>query len=462
MSNDRTPRRLGGVMQRTRGALRVLRGDAPAYLVATRHRDSQVDDLIAHDVLDLTLRTGEALLSTGSPVAGVTATMLRVAAAYGLTSIQVDVTFTSITVSVMRDDGEPMTSMRIVRVRAADYSRLAALYELADQIVAGLPLEEALQRLDAIVHAPHPYRRWLVTLALAGMAAGISGLLGAGLPIAAVTALTTAGIDRMLRRLNRWGLPSFFQQAAAAAFVTLIAVGILLAKPLPFDMHLDASLLVGSGITVLLAGLGVVGSVEDAISGHYLTAGARTFEVVLNTVGIVVGVGAVLDIANRLGLDLTKVEDLDLGSVRPTALIPIAAVVAGFWALSSYARWRASLVAAAGGGIAYVIYAALLRDAGVGPAVASAGAALVLGAIADIAGDRTKVPTLVVAMSGVVPFLPGLTTYRGISDFVQGATLTGISELVSAASIGLGLAAGVALGAFVARPLRSEVDRWER
>lgn len=448
-------------MQRTRGALRVLRGDAPAFLVATRHRDSQVDDLVAHDVLDLTLRMGEALLSTGAPVAGVTATMLRAAAAYGLTSVQVDVTFTSITLSVMRDDGEPMTSMRIVKVRAADYSRLASLYELGDQIVAGLSLEEALQRLDDIVHAPHPYRRWFVTLALAGMAAAISGLLGAGLPIAAITALSTAGIDRILRRLNRWGLPSFFQQAAAAAFVTLVAVAIQVAKPLPFDIHLNASLLVGSGITVLLAGLGVVGSAQDAISGHYLTAGARTFEVALNTAGIVVGVGAVLDIAHRYGLEQLSVEGASLAAARPTALIPIAAVVAGFWALSSYARWRASLVAALGGGLAYVIFA-VLRDVGIGLAVASAAAALFIGAVADVAGDRTKVPTLVVSMSGVVPFLPGLTTYRGIAELVEGSTLTGIGDLLTAASIGLGLASGVALGSFVARPLRSEVDRWER
>ncbi|WP_163785765.1 threonine/serine exporter family protein, partial [Proteus mirabilis] len=44
---------------------------------------------------------------------------------------------------------------------------------------------------------------------------------------------------------------------------------------------LPPSLVVGSGIVVLLAGWSLVGSAEDAISGFYVTAGTRAFETVL-------------------------------------------------------------------------------------------------------------------------------------------------------------------------------------
>jgi uncharacterized membrane protein YjjP (DUF1212 family) len=449
--------------ERAHGALRVLRGTTPpAQLVAPRKRDTEADDLVAYDVIDLTLRMGEALISAGSPVAGVTATVLRVAAAYGLTSCQVDITFTSITLSVTRDNGEPVTSMRVVQFRAADYSRLAAIYRLADDAIAGLPLAEALERLDTIIHAPHPYQRWVVTLALAGLAAAVAGLLGGGPEVAVVAACVTAAIDRLQRWLNAWGLPLFFQQAAGAALATGVAVGLAYATPhLPVAASLfKPSLVVASGIVVLLAGLGLVGSVEDAISGHYLTAGARTFEVVLNTVGIVVGVAAVLDISHRGGLVPAVPGAVHL-RVSLVGLIAIAAAISGCWALSSYAGPRAVLVAAAGGGVGYAIYAGC-RDLGIGVTVASGVAALLVGAIADVAGDRFGVPALVVATSGVVPLLPGLGIYRALFALVNGTPQQGITLLLGAVTIGLGLASGVALGAFIARPLRAEADRWER
>ncbi len=58
-----------------------------------------MDDLIAHAALGLALRIGESMLAIGASAADATATVLRVAAAYGLTSCQVDVTFTSLLVS---------------------------------------------------------------------------------------------------------------------------------------------------------------------------------------------------------------------------------------------------------------------------------------------------------------------------------------------------------------------------
>lgn len=448
--------------RRARGALQILRGSSPPpTIVASRYRDTEVDDLVAHDVLDLTMRIGEALLSSGSPVAGVTASMLRVADSYGLTSCQVDITFTSITVSVMRDDGEPVTGMRIVKVRSADYSRLEALHRLTDDIVDGLSLDQALARLDELVHAPHPYRRWLVTVGLSGMAAGVAMLLGGGLWVAGVAALATAGIDRLLRLLNQWDMPSFFQNAAGAAFVTVVAfLAALLPYWLPFDHGaLRPSFVVATGITVLLAGLGLVGAVQDAIEGHYLTAAARNFEVLLQTLAIVIGVGLMLDLISRFG---TLLPIQEVTAQQPSfAFVPVGGFVAAMWALSSYSRWRASFVAAIGGAAAWAIFV-LSRDLGLGASTASGLAALLVGAVADVSANRLKVPRLVIATSGVVPLLPGLSIYQGMYILVNDSPVEGITTLFGAATTGLALAAGVALGGIVARPLRQEVDRWDR
>jgi uncharacterized membrane protein YjjP (DUF1212 family) len=61
-----------------------------------------VDQRTARAVIDLAMRVGETLLSTGASASDVVATVLRLIDAYGLRSVHVDVTFTSISVSYHR------------------------------------------------------------------------------------------------------------------------------------------------------------------------------------------------------------------------------------------------------------------------------------------------------------------------------------------------------------------------
>ena len=51
-----------------------------------------------------------------------------------------------------------------------------------------------------------------------------------------------------------------------------------------------SSLVVAAGIVVLLAGMSLVSAAQDAINGFPVTAGARAFELVTLTIGIVVGI----------------------------------------------------------------------------------------------------------------------------------------------------------------------------
>src|SRR3712207_1773889 len=119
-------------------ARRVIAGSGPPTApFGLRSQPSRVDDLTAHAALGLALRIGETMLAVGASAADVTATVLRVAAAYGLTSCQVDVTFTSLTVSYDRDDAVPLTLMRIVRPRGMDYTRLQGITDLARAVAAG-------------------------------------------------------------------------------------------------------------------------------------------------------------------------------------------------------------------------------------------------------------------------------------------------------------------------------------
>jgi uncharacterized membrane protein YjjB (DUF3815 family) len=95
--------------------------------------------------------------------------------------------------------------------------------------------------------------------------------------------------------------------------------------------------------------------------------------------------------------------------------------------------------------------------------VACAAAAVLLGFCGEALSDRLQVPPLLVAVCGIVPLLPGLAIYRGLFEIVvDGDVEGGTAALVGAAAIGLALAAGVALGEYLGRPLSGKRDRFDR
>lgn len=450
-------------------ALRAV-GAAPAVPVAARATTAGLDPAAVRGVLELGLRLGEAMLSLGAAAADVTSTIQRMVAAFGLAGCQVDLTFTSITASYDPGaPGTPMTVMRVARTRVTDYGRLAEVIGLSTRLMARpvpadeVPavLEAAHGDLDAVLSAPNAYRPAVVTLVLSLMAAGVAVLLGGGVWAAVVAGLTTAAIDRVVRALGGFGLPPFFLQAAGAAVATLVAVLLFVLAPvLPVELAtVPPSLVVASGVVVLLAGLSLVGAADDAISGFPVTANGRVFEVLVLTVGIVVGIGGVLDVARRLGVSLDVVEDYG-DSVPLLVQILSSGVVAGTWALASLARRRAALVATGAGMVAWLVFAGL-RELQVGPAVASAGAALLVGFGAETFAGRLKVPSLVASTCGIVPLLPGLAIYRGLYLVVDDSTSleAGAETLLGAATVGLGLAAGVILGELLAAPVRLAAQR---
>ncbi|WP_372594339.1 threonine/serine exporter ThrE family protein [Actinotalea sp.] len=450
-------------------AHRVI-GTAPLHPVASRARTAGLAPETVHGVLELGLRIGEAMLSLGAAAADVTGTIQRVLGAFGLADCQVDLTFTSITASY--DPGVtdvPMTVMRVARNRTTDYHRLAEVHALARELTGrSIPHEEAAEvletahaRLDDILAAPHSYRAAVVTAVLSLMAAAVAVLLGGTVWVALVAGFSTAMIDRVVRSLGRRGIPPFFLQAAGAGVATAVAVLLFVLVPrLPIELAtIPPSLVVASGIVVLLAGLSLVGAADDAISGFPVTANGRVFEVLVLTVGIVVGIGGVLDVARRLGVTLDVVENAG-DAVSPVVQVLASGVVAGAWAVASYARPRAALVAAVAGMLSWSTFAAL-RELNVGPAVASAGAALLVGFVAESLAVRLKVPSLVASACGIVPLLPGLAIYRGLFLIVDdtGSLGDGAEVLLGAATVGLGLAAGVTLGELLAAPVRLASQR---
>ncbi|HKN98094.1 MAG TPA: threonine/serine exporter family protein, partial [Pseudonocardiaceae bacterium] len=296
------------------------------------------DDATVNQVLDVALRIGEVLMASGAGASDVTATVIAVTSAFGLPHCEVDVIFTSISICCQRgSDLAPVTTHRVVRGRALDYTRLADVERLVRDITGGrTDPASAGTRLRNITEAPHPYPRWLATAAWAVMAAAIAVLIGGDTRVAVIAGLTTAAIDRVGRLLNRRGLPFFFQQLVGGGLATAVTLLMMWLHLLPTGVA--PSLVVAAAITVLLSGLSVVGAVQDAISGFNVTAAGRAVETAMMSAGLVAGVVLALGAAVRFGLPNAPLADtLPQTALRLPAQALGGAVAAACFGLASYA-----------------------------------------------------------------------------------------------------------------------------
>jgi uncharacterized membrane protein YjjP (DUF1212 family) len=413
------------------------------------------DDAVVAEVLDLAVRVGEVLLASGTAAMDTTAQVQYIAATYGLSRCDVDVTYNSITISAHRGPTRPpSTTMRIVHYRSMDFTRLAAV----DRLIRGVRTKMmtptlARETLNKITTAPHPYNRWVATFAWSGMAASIGVLLGGGALVAVVSFLTTMVIDRIGRVLNRAGLPFFFQQVVGGFVAATPAITLYNFQD-QLGVTISPSLVIAAGVTVLLSGLSLVGSVQDAITGAPITASARFFEVLMMTGGIIAGVATSLKIAAIIGSDLPLISNTPPPDITEVPTKVLAGAFASlFYALACYAEKRA-LTAAFLGGFAGALVYLMVQTLATGPIIASAFAATVVGFAGGLMARRALIPPLIVAVAGITPLLPGLSLYRGLYAMLNDQLLLGFSSLLAAFGIGCGLAAGVTLGEWGARTLR--------
>ncbi len=413
--------------------------------------------------LDFCLRVGEMLMSSGAGAADVAATMRSLAAALDVDDPQVDITFTSLSMGVQaRDVATPIVQMRMVHHRELDYEDLTSVDHLVRAVVAGtVELTEARLELARIVASGHARPRWSITLGWGVMGGAMALMLGGNAAVVAVAAVSAVCIDRFQHAMSRNRMPNFYQQIGGGAIATVLAAaGTRLAE---VNVHLDAALVVAASIIMLLAGVGFMGAVQDALSGYYVTGSARGMEAMLATVGIIAGVSGGLAIATVLGIGLPELNtrEFDLASLSTAAVG--AAVGAAAFGWSAYAPKRILAPIGLLAGLAMVA-AQLVEEGGFGRAWSVAVAAFLVGVGSYAISGRLRVPPLITAVSAMVPLLPGLSIYQGLFLLAEegGQRVgAGLLSLFTAVSVAIALAAGVILGEYVAQPVRREARRVE-
>jgi uncharacterized membrane protein YjjP (DUF1212 family) len=395
-------------------------------------------------VLDLTLRIGELLLAGGEGAEDVEAAMFAVCRSYGLDRCEPTVTFTQLSVThqpSLVDD--PVTASRIVRRRVTDYTRLAAVFQLVDDLSdpeTVISLEEAYRRLAEIRRNRHPYPGWVLTASSGLLAGAASTLVGGGVVVFVAAALGAMLGDRLAWVCSGRGLPEFYQFLVAA--MPPAAIGVLLTV---FHVDVEAAAVITGGLFALLPGRALVAGVQDGLTGFYITASARLLEVMYLFVGIVVGVLFVLYFGVKLGAQLNP--DAALSTAERPVLQLVASMLLSLTFAVLLQQERSTVLAVTlNGGVAWSVYGAMHYAGEISPVASTAVAAGLVGLFGQLLSRYRFASALPYTTAAIGPLLPGSATYFGLLAFAQNDVDAGLVSLTKAAALAMAIAIGVNLG----------------
>lgn len=422
-----------------------------------------IDDALAARILDLAVRIGETTLVAGAPASEVTLTIVRVAKAYGLHPVHVDVTYNAITAAHHRAGAaRPITLLRVVHGSAPDHDKLQRLQALVVDVQGGLDLDGAYDRYRTIRRARFRYPPLTVILAQALLAVGVAVMFGVNW-----LGITLAFVGAALAALTQYGMakarvPFFFSQIAGAFVLTLVAAlsPLLQLTGWPPADGIRPSVIVASGIVLMLAGLTVVGAAQDAIDGFALTAMGRILELVTQTLGVVLGILIGLETARVIGMAMPPPsETLPLGPV-PLQFLG-AAVIAVAVAVFNGAGTRIVTISLI---LSVVAWTGFLAASALGFDVAAAsGVGAFLGSVVGVTlAFRLHVPSVAITTAAILPMVPGAAVFRGLLSIVESGEdttvlLNGFTTLTLAATVGIALAVGASLGIYLGQPLRASL-----
>ncbi|RKS09527.1 uncharacterized membrane protein YjjP (DUF1212 family) [Nocardiopsis sp. Huas11] len=402
--------------------------------------------------MDLVLRVGELMLASGEGTEAVSEAMLSLSVAFELPRSEVSVTFTTITLSTHPGgDHPPVTGERVVRRRTLDYFRVNELHTLVQQAALGLlELEDAAARLSQIRRARMPYPNWMIAIGFGLIASSASVMMGGGVIVAAAAFLATVLGDRTSVFLARRGVAEFYQMVAAAGVAATIGVGLLWVSS-ELGLGLQAGAIITGNIMALLPGRPLVSSLQDGISGSYVSSAARLLETFFILGAIVTGVAAVAYTAQRLGvaIDLESLPSAGT-SMDPPVLIGAACIAMAF-AISLAVPPKMLPAIGVLGVMIWVIYAWLRSATDVPPVVGTLAGAVAVGVVGHWLARRTRRPVLPYLVPSIAPLLPGSILYRGLIEITQGTAVFGLLSLVEAVMVALALGAGVNLGGELVR-----------
>ena len=405
----------------------------------------------ARMILDLAVDLGQMMLRAGASSQDVEVSVIATCTAYGLATVEVDLTANSLTVHYTDGMGNIVTVMRVNREDSVHFAKLSAIHALVTEMVDGrIDYERARERLDAIRKQKRPYPEWLVDVSWGALVAGFVNLVGGSYVSSLLGFIIAIANQRFGALLGRTGMPSFFIVVIQALTITVLAMGAA-----TLNLIASPQFLVAAGIVLLLPTMGLISAVQDAITDFPLTASGRAISVALTFAAIVTGIAAGIMIGQLLNLQTIEVTLPSTGTQFLTTLVSLfaALIVAAGGAVGMQASKRYILPASIIGLLAFAVMVACLVG-GLNGILTSFLASTAVGVLARPVALRLGAPAIVLVIPGLYPLLSGLSIFNAAYLIVQPeesvGLATGLSSLFTALTVNAALGVGAVFGTFLA------------
>nr|WP_249399849.1 threonine/serine exporter family protein [Corynebacterium qintianiae] len=408
--------------------------------------------------MNIAARIGSILITNGTTSSDAKASIHTVTSSYGLHYCHIDITVNTMTIHTIIGVNRrtPVSVFRVVNDMSENYHKLQEVDRLIRSIRSGAtPPEVAEKVLDDIEREYIPRRNLRFLAGWAVMGAAIAILLGGDLFMAALggfTAFLIMGINKVLSKND---LPYFFHCVIGGLLATIPAV-IFYNFSAQIGHPIVPSQVIATGIVVLLAGLTLVQSLLDGITGSPVTASARFFQTMLFTGGIVAGVATGITVGEMFGVGLPPLETMLGAPTFSSALARIlgGTVAAAAFAVTCFAEKPAVIVSAATSFAGSAMYYVFLLPLGADRLLATSACAIVVGLAGGLIARFFMINPVITAVAGVTPFLPGSGVYRGMYAIMNEQMVVGLTNLLLAVGTCMALAGGVVLGEWMARRIR--------
>jgi uncharacterized membrane protein YjjP (DUF1212 family) len=361
---------------------------------------------------DLLLQAGRLLLEYNESSGEILRTLTATARSLTDEPCHVSISYRGVAVSLGGDSPTPET-VKELRYNVAVQMRV---HQILDEVRRGtLDAASALASLRRVEAETPRQSRWLAVLLLGGAAASFAQILGADAG-ATLVAGVAAGAGLLARQeLGRRHF-SLLTLPLTAAFIGAVLGGLAIRQ----GWTSSPELVVIVPALMLVPGPHLINGLFDLIDNQVPMSlsrlGLATGILLASALGIVLGVeltDPARDVAGQSAAD---------GHLNLVSDVVLAGIATCGFAVFYNTPWR-QLWMAAPGGMAGHGLRFLALEAGVRPEVAAFLGGLTIGAFSAWMGNRIRSPVAVIAFSGAVTMIPGLSLYRALGGAVQLAGL---------------------------------------
>ena len=391
-------------------------------------------------LLDMATDLGYELAMSGAETFRVEESINRVLSAYGIEA-EVFAIPNYLIVSIVTDDGTPMTRMRRIGAHDNDLDAVEKFNGLSRAFCNRKPDPDSGQQwLQIVRERVSSYSRPMELMGDFLGASGFTLLFGGSVLDSLCGGICGIAVGLISRFLSKQKSNPFFRTNAASFIMAMLAYSMNLA-----GICQNADAVIIGALMLLVPGLLFTNAMRDIIYGDTNSGINRIVQVALTAIAIALGTAVAWSAVSRL-LGTPSSAEAIVYSIPAHCIFAFVGCV-GFSILFNI-HGKGMLLCALGGMLCWAIYLAILRS-GSSDIMAYFWSALVASIYSEVLARIRKCPAIAYLVVAIFTMIPGAGAYYTMHYAVQGKMDLFATTGVHTAAIAGTLAVGILLGSTV-------------